>query len=128
MVVPGLIFPGISNLPELSGLWPEQCAMTWYVLNATSMLSAVNPAKFAWAQGLMILFAVAIVAVFFGWVMARWMRLRFVRMTSGVDVRASLPDAWAEAARRIHTDDDTVDLDPPPDQSPPRDPNSRWQS
>ena len=88
----------------------------------------MNPAKFACAQGLMILFAVAFVAVFFGWVMARWMRLRFVRMTSGVDVGTSLPDAWTEAARRIHTDDETVDLDPPPDQSPPRDPNSRWQS
>jgi|GEM_PF-7068883 len=103
---------------------------------AQGFLAATNPAQLARLEQLLTLLSVAIIAVFLGWVIARWMRLRYLRVTAPGGPTTTRTDAWSESARRMSpTNDDldddgdgTVDLDPPPDQRPPRGPSPRWQS
>ena len=135
MVCTRLIFPRISDFDEQARFRIEEYAMSRFPLTnqllGAAPLAAANPARLAWAQGLLgllLLFSVALVAVFLGWVLARWMRLRHARLTAVAFTGAGHADAWTEAARRLGADDDTVDLDPPPDQTPPHNPDTRWQA
>lgn len=98
---------------------------------ASAPLASDMPTRVVSAQWLVLLFSTAIVAVFLGWVLARWMRLRHIRLTAAAFTAPDHADAWTEAARRLGADndnDDTADPDPPPDQQPPRNPDTRWRS
>jgi len=95
---------------------------------ASALPASAIPTRVAWAQWLVILFSAAIVAVFLGWVLARWLRLRHLRLTAAAIASPDHTDAWTEAARRLGADDDTADPDPPSDQTPPGRPDSRWRS
>ncbi|VAX40198.1 hypothetical protein MNBD_PLANCTO03-1897 [hydrothermal vent metagenome] len=94
-------------------------------LAATAPIAAGIPERMALAQRLMILLAVAVVVLFLGWIIARWLRLRHIRLTAETPPGTNLSDAWSESAGRIEADPDDDATDP--GGSPDTDPDPRWQ-
>jgi len=102
--------------------------LTLCTLAAGVPIAAGIPQRMAWTQRFMILLAVAVGVLFLGWIIARWLRLRHLRLTAETSPGTTLSDAWSESAGRIEADpdddsNDTID----PGGSPNGDPDPRWQ-
>jgi len=90
-------------------------------------IAAADTPLSTWAAGLLALIVIGIVAIIFGWLFARSLRLGYARRMAASGHSSGDADAWREAAKRIDPDDGLAD-GPDDTDPPPTGPHATWQT